>query len=624
MLGFARRPLRLIGVLILPILPTSLASAAPPASCANKFVGTWVYPGGTTVVAPGGIAYPQCAMCVPTQTWTCQGNTYLFSNSGPPGQFSATLSPDGRQLIGGGVVATRVGGAAPGSGAAGKSAAAPGRKESAGDKKDAAPQKPTRIGNAKPPEVKPEAKPQASAAKSSPAAPADALPRRSASCSDITGTSNAAPAASNCRDADRSLYAARQLRQVNPQVAAAEYKKAAAAARSAGDGTLELSILREAMEAAATVAASGASAGAPAPPAAATPSPPAAGGLRRMWDGSRETCDTANKTERISAAWHVMCDPQPPARPVTAHRPNPDPQELSKAARQVCGSYSRDTQQCFADFKLKAILAENPGLREICERKAADQSPLRRQLSERLGGGSLDNRRRFLECVDNVYLYGSTDGPPSPKHALRETLRKMLAAKASEGSDPPATDGAPKRSLCWSPGRCCQPGHGLKPTPGAFGAWSCQPLGVLALGAAQPPIASKATADLVEDLEDRVNETVANAVTAALDALGPGMSETDREVCTAASFAAVHAMLKGGAPDVPERCRAMASGARGYFTTYAQGHVDNSSGAVEDLLASFAGDLGAPLPGMTGLAPDESLRRFGECLLRGGSQDNCN
>lgn len=90
------------------------AAAAPPASCARKFIGTWVYAGGTTVVAPGGIAYPKCPMCVPTQTWTCQGNTYLFSNSGPPGQFSATLSADGRQLIGSGVVATRVGGAARG------------------------------------------------------------------------------------------------------------------------------------------------------------------------------------------------------------------------------------------------------------------------------------------------------------------------------------------------------------------------------------------------------------------------------------------------------------------------------------------------------------------------------
>ena len=90
-------------------LSASVALAAPPSSCAGKFIGTWAYPGGTTVVAPGGIAYPKCPMCVPTQTWSCSGNTYLFSNSGPPGEFSATLSPDGQQLIGGGTVATRVG-----------------------------------------------------------------------------------------------------------------------------------------------------------------------------------------------------------------------------------------------------------------------------------------------------------------------------------------------------------------------------------------------------------------------------------------------------------------------------------------------------------------------------------
>jgi hypothetical protein len=90
-------------------LSVSPSFAAPPSNCAGKFIGTWVYPGGTTVVAPGGIAYPKCPMCVPTQTWTCSGNTYLFSNSGSPGEFSATLSPDGQQLIGGGTVATRVG-----------------------------------------------------------------------------------------------------------------------------------------------------------------------------------------------------------------------------------------------------------------------------------------------------------------------------------------------------------------------------------------------------------------------------------------------------------------------------------------------------------------------------------
>jgi hypothetical protein len=617
MLACFCRVLLIAGLLV---LPAGVASAAPPASCAHKFIGTWVYPGGTTVVAPGGIAYPKCAMCVPTQTWTCQGSTYLFSNSGPPGEFSATLSADGRQLIGSGVVATRVGGAAPVGGAPGKAAASD-AKQGGGDKKGAAPQKPARVSNAKPAE----AKTQTGTAKSPPAAaPADALPRRTASCSDITGTSSAAPAASHCRDADRSLYAARQLRQVNPPIAAAEYKKAAAAARNAGDGTLELSILREAMEAAAAVAGSGsgASVGIPAAPAVATPSQPASG-VRRMWDGSRETCETANKTERGTAAWYVMCtDPQPPARPSTAHRPNPDPHELSKAARQVCGSYSRETQQCFADFKLKAILASSPGLQETCERKAADRSPLRRQLSERLGGGSFDSRRLFLECVDNVYLYGSADGPPSPRNALRETLRKRLAAQDSP-TPYQAPDGTTKRSICWSPGYCCQPGYGLKPKPGAFGAWSCQPLGLLALGTAQPPVVSKDVADQIDDLEDRVGETVAKAVAAALDAAGAAMSEADREACAAASFAAVHAMLKGGAPDIPERCRAMASGARAYFGSYAHGHVDTSNSAMEDLLASFAGNLGPPLPGMIGLTPDETLRRSGECLLRGGSHD-CN
>ena len=617
MLDRARRLFLVLGLLI---LPTSFASAAPPASCAQKFIGTWVYPGGTTVIAPGGIAYPKCAMCVPTQTWTCQGSAYLFSNSGPPGQFSATLSPDGRQLIGGGVVATRVGGAAPGGGAASKTAASPDQKGRAGYNKDAAAQKPARVGNAKPPE----AKTQTGAAKSPPAAPPAATAGRSASCSDITGTSSTAPAASHCRDADRSLYAARQIRQVEPKVAAAEYKKAAAAARNAGDNALELSILREAMEAAATVVASGgASAGAPTAPAAGAPTQPAAGGVRRMWDCTRETCGTANKTEMNTAGWYVMCsDPQPPARPATARRPNPDPQELSKDARQACGSYSRDTQHCFADFKLKVILAKNPGLQENCERKAADRSPLRRQISERLNGGSPDNPLQFLECVDNVYLYGNTDGPPSPKNALRETLRRRLAAKDSQGAYQ-AADGTSKRSLCWSPGYCCQPGYGLKPKPGAFGAWSCQPLGLTALSASQPPVAPKDAADLIEDLEDRANETVANAVAAALDVLGPAMSDSDRDVCAAASFATVHAMLKGGAPDVPEQCRTMASGARAYFATYAHAHVDNSNGAMEDLLASFTGDLGAPLPGMTGLTPDEKHRRTGDCL-RYRSQDNCN
>lgn len=100
---------RLLAVAALTAVAAGVANAAPPSSCAHKFIGTWVYPGGVTTVAANGMAYPKCPMCVATQTWTCSGNTYLFSNSGPPGQFSATLiGPN--TLSGSGTVATRVGG----------------------------------------------------------------------------------------------------------------------------------------------------------------------------------------------------------------------------------------------------------------------------------------------------------------------------------------------------------------------------------------------------------------------------------------------------------------------------------------------------------------------------------
>jgi hypothetical protein len=102
------------------------AQAAPPASCASKFVGVWTYPGGTTTIHPNGTATPSCVGCVAVQSWTCNGNTYLFSNSGSPGEFSAVLV-DATHLVGSGVTAVRVGGghpsASPDTGAGGDSAA---------------------------------------------------------------------------------------------------------------------------------------------------------------------------------------------------------------------------------------------------------------------------------------------------------------------------------------------------------------------------------------------------------------------------------------------------------------------------------------------------------------------
>ncbi len=486
---------------------------------------------------------------------------------------------------------------------------------------------------------------------------------RSSSCSDITGTSSTAPAATHCKDADRAVYAARQIRESNPRVAADEYKKAAAAARRAGDTNLELSILREAVEpvvsaiAPSTPAPPAVSSVAPSTPAAPTvstvpprtpapvisaitpsvsaapsvssPASPTVSGIPRMWDGTKDRCDDANDLERATAGWYVMCvQPVLPKKQDTGYRPNPDPLELQKQARQACGSYSRDTQQCFADFKLKAILAQNPGMREACEKKAAEQGALRRQLIERLGSGPRNNQGKFLECVDNAYLYGDLDGSPDkPEQSLRDRIKKELAAKyETKPSDANRPSGPVQDAgLCTGPGRCCPPGQGMKETPGAFGARSCQPLGLFALNT-QRRLDPNEEAELVEDYEEKVNNAVANAVAvaAAAEAIGSAMSETDRDVCVAASFAAVRSVLKGGAPGVPEQCRAMADAARRYFAHFARASADNSNSAMEDLLAGFRSDLGAPLPGLIGLTPDEKMQRAGECMLRGGTAETCN
>ena len=85
----------------------SAATAAPPESCRDKFVGTWKYFGGSTEIRADGTAVPSTG--VKLQTWTCSGNIYTFSN--PDGQtWTAELSADGKKLKTGGspYTATRV------------------------------------------------------------------------------------------------------------------------------------------------------------------------------------------------------------------------------------------------------------------------------------------------------------------------------------------------------------------------------------------------------------------------------------------------------------------------------------------------------------------------------------
>ncbi|SPP93329.1 hypothetical protein [Bradyrhizobium vignae] len=87
------------------------AGAAPPSSCAAKFIGDWRHSGSGNrgTITPDGRAlcseHPSCVQ----GTWTCSGNVLTYTNS--LGSWNYTLAPDGKSMStnGGAAVATRIG-----------------------------------------------------------------------------------------------------------------------------------------------------------------------------------------------------------------------------------------------------------------------------------------------------------------------------------------------------------------------------------------------------------------------------------------------------------------------------------------------------------------------------------
>jgi hypothetical protein len=216
----------LIKIIFVLIGGAHAALAAPSASCAHKFVGSWmvrVIATGQTapaVISPNGTTHITCPMCNPTGTWTCSGNTIMIL---APTPVSHTISADGKTMSGGCCVLTRIGG--------GPTVAAKGGSEET--TKNKAEQKflPAKV---------------QSTAAAKPITPSNSGRRKSASCSDITGTNSTAPAANDCKDAVADRELARTNRKNDPELSKYKYKKAAESARRAGDADLELSILREA------------------------------------------------------------------------------------------------------------------------------------------------------------------------------------------------------------------------------------------------------------------------------------------------------------------------------------------------------------------------------------------
>jgi hypothetical protein len=86
------------------------ASAAPPASCASKFIGEWRHSGGNkgTLTADGRAICSEHAACQAEGTWTCSGNNLTYTTS--LGSWVYTLQPDGSITANGGIArAVRIG-----------------------------------------------------------------------------------------------------------------------------------------------------------------------------------------------------------------------------------------------------------------------------------------------------------------------------------------------------------------------------------------------------------------------------------------------------------------------------------------------------------------------------------
>lgn len=95
-----------IFLLLMPVVP---ALAAPPSSCAAKFVGEWRHSGSGnrgSVKADGRALCSEHPACV-QGTWTCSGDVLTYTNS--LGSWNYTLAPDGRTMSTGAATATRIG-----------------------------------------------------------------------------------------------------------------------------------------------------------------------------------------------------------------------------------------------------------------------------------------------------------------------------------------------------------------------------------------------------------------------------------------------------------------------------------------------------------------------------------
>jgi hypothetical protein len=473
---------------------------------------------------------------------------------------------------------------------------------------------------------------QPTSAPSTAAPPSTLGQQQSADCSTITGLGGGSGPSSctpstgvppnvqaQITQAQSYMQAAQTVKQSDPSyngwsAAAAQYRKAEAAYRAANDlaqasaaaeqaQTLENALKIADQKAGQNAAASQAPSALPqaSPSASTSPASSACPPIAPAgpWQGSNAGyCASAGCVDRGSAYYGMLCYPSDPP---SNYKPQPDPHQLGRLATNTCGQYSRATEQCFADTKLKAILAARPDIRDYCEKQVAARtgaSKLRDELAAKLGS-TTSSGDGFVECVDDIYLHGFDHG--SLRQQLADALRRQPAVPVAAPGDAPTPEQDGPRSEC-------PPGQVTMPTPGAFGARSCQPIGTNYLAgdkdAANSSNDSGDGAASLAAFENRVTAVAAEAAAAAAEEVGGDISEQDRQACLAVAYAEARSAIKGGAVQVPAKCKAMANAALSQLAYYVRSDINDPNPAMDELLASFnMRPLGGPLPGVEGLTP---------------------
>jgi hypothetical protein len=216
------------------------------------------------------------------------------------------------------------------------------------------------------------------------------------------------------------------------------------------------------------------------------------------WSDDPERCDDANEVERSTAAWYNMCiAAKDKTKSPPQYLPSIDPRKLpgdlySQLKAQCDASLRNDAnraQRCLIDMSLSyrakaqcGAVATAPVDEDLraCMRDASVAILMREEPTVRSRCSSKNPGKELIDCVDVAYLFGSRGGRTADQErALNEQRASMTSRlRDSQTKDTQASTSPGKAS---SPPTGCAPGYGMKPTPGAFGAWSCQRLGVIFL-----------------------------------------------------------------------------------------------------------------------------------------------